>query len=84
MTPKRFTVEFLTNGKVIQAFLTGSTFGVLNRLVDLVSRGVALRDVPLSSWVGLVLMAALATFWYYVDRHQAWFEAFVEDAAGEE
>jgi hypothetical protein len=84
MTPKRFAVSFLTNGKVIQAFLTGSTFGVLNRLVDLVSRGVAFRDVPLSSWIGLVLMALMATLWFWIDRHQAWFEAFVEDAAGEE
>lgn len=84
MRPKQFAVEFLTNPKVIQAFLTGSTFGVLNRLVDLVSRGVALRAVPLASWIGLVLMACMATFWYYVDRNQAWFESFVEDAAGED
>lgn len=84
MRPKRFAVEFLTNPKVIQAFLTGSTFGVLNRLVDLVSRGVTFREVPLSSWVGLFLMAGMATLWYWIDKRQAWFEAFVEDAAGED
>lgn len=79
---KRGCVDFLTNPKVIQAFLTGSTFGVLNRVVNLGSVAVV-RPLTIAPerLLSVVLMAGVATFWYWADRNQDRFEALVEEAA---
>lgn len=81
---KKGCVDFLTNPKVIQAFLTGSTFGVLNRVVNLISQGLGPTQISPQTVISTVIMAFVATFWYWVDRHQATFTELVEEATGED
>lgn len=81
---KRGVVGFITNSKVIQAFLTGSTFGVLNRVVNLVSQGVGPSSVSPQTAISTVLMGFVASFWYWCDRHQERFTQYIEDATSGE
>lgn len=77
-------VSFITNPKVIQAFLTGSAFAILgtgSAVIGLhVSRYTPLHQLEVK-WALIVLIAA---FWYWADHNQDRFKSLVEDVSGEE
>lgn len=83
---KEGCVNFVTNPKIIQAFLTGSAFAIIELGVFAITDGIKgyvtmiphiyVTDVQIS----FIIMMGVAAFWYWADNNQERFEMMVEDA----
>lgn len=89
---KRGLVNFVTNPKVIQAFLTGGAFAILSLISGVLAVRIAPSIPPLDLWVVVVrirpvdvkfvFIILITAFWYWADRNTERFQNTVEDVSG--